>query len=58
MEDYKWEKFEKSGKIIDYLRFKNIYFEEGTFLDSQNKRDSFGTNVPQFTGQKTDNSDS
>lgn len=46
-----WNKFEKSGKISDYLNYKS--FREGEVVDSQNSRDCFGAVCPQYTGQDT-----
>ena len=52
-----WQQFEKTGKVLDYLLFKNladVSYGEGKTFDSQNPRNRFGTDASQFTGQKID----
>ena len=52
-----WRQFEQTGKVSDYLLFKNlagVSYGEGKNFDSQNPRNRFGTDASQFTGQKID----
>ena len=55
-DDPDYDRFEKTGRVTDYLFYKNhaSLYGGGSPFDHQDPRHRFGTDAAQFPGQNTD----